>query len=269
MKVIKHNVQEENITYAYDLLNKLRNGTRVFGKPAEGLKKTLRKLEEKKPEEDSYDSIDYNLIDPEYVSESIKLKEGIKGETILAEYFEKIIRLDPKLSDLIVFASLGDESKEAELGYIPDTDFLCVYGNHLLAVDAKNIKTKAHSYVAVGEDGLYDVTKEEPKILIEVKPSTHYWETVTTTEYNSEPISCEGCVCIVNKTGCNIVKNADWVQSDIKPIHISELDDYLQHWVQDKEPTFDLELLCVIGQKQIWEERSSIDLSYGKRIFDV
>ena len=42
MKVIKRNVQEENITYAYDLLNKLRNGTRVFGKPAEGLKKTLR-----------------------------------------------------------------------------------------------------------------------------------------------------------------------------------------------------------------------------------
>ena len=40
MKIIKSNVKESDKSYAYDIINKLRSGTRVFGKPAEGLRKT-------------------------------------------------------------------------------------------------------------------------------------------------------------------------------------------------------------------------------------
>ena len=122
MKVIKHNVTEDDKRLALDILNRLRMGDRVFGSPAQGLKKTLLKLDNEKPESDTFDNVTWNLKDSEYEGEIAKLKKGIEGEKTLAEYFQKIIRLDNSLNDLIVFASLGDEATEKD--YIPDTDFL-------------------------------------------------------------------------------------------------------------------------------------------------
>lgn len=260
MKIIKSNVKESDKSYAYDIINKLRSGTRVFGKPAEGLRKTLMSLEE--PEKDSFDSAAFNLNDNEYQEQVAKLKKGIKGEETLAEYFEKIIRLDSKLQDIIVFASLGDEDSDKD--YIPDTDFLCVYGNNLLAVDAKAINTKSEIPLFVSGNGIFSALNHDVPIL-EVNSSVQVWRNIL----KGFDIRVNGCVCIINKSGAEIFRDQDWLDSDIKPIHISELLDFLHSWVENKEPVFDLSLLVEIAKQQIQEEHSSLDLTYGKRVFGV
>ena len=263
MRIIKSNVSEADKTYAFDILNKLRNGVRVFGKPAEGLQKTLLKLET--PEKDSFDSAKYNLNDSEYEEEVAKLKKGIKGEKTLGEYFEKIIRLDDTLSDIVVFASLGDEDTDKD--YIPDTDFLCVYGNNILIVDAKNINTNPDIPLFVSGNGIYSAVNHDVPIL-EVNPSNHVWAKIFEQEYNNS-VDIDGCTCIINKSGSEIFRDEEWLSSPIKPVHISELIEFLHTWVKGKEPVFDLELLTVIAKKQIWEEKTDLDLTYGKRVFGV
>lgn len=265
MKILKSNVQQEDKGYAFDILSKLRAGNRVFGMPAQGLKKTLLKLEENKPEEDSFDTVDYNLTDSDYETEVAKLKKGIKGEEQLGEYFEKIIRLDPKLSDLIVFASLGDEDSGKE--YIPDTDFLCIYGGRLLTVDAKAINTKPDIPIFVSGRGIYSAVNHDTPIL-EVNQQTGVWKKILNRGYET-PIDISGCVCIINRTGCEVFRDEEWASSDIKPLHISELVDFLHEWVEGGDPVFDLQLLVDIAKQQVKEEKSSIDLSYAKRAFGV
>lgn len=265
MKIIKSNVPDTDKLYAYDMLNKLRSGTRVFGKPAQGLKKTLAKLEENKPEKDSSESAIFHLNDGDWEEQVAKLKKGIKGEETLGEYFEKVIKLDPKLSDIIVFASLGKEDSGKD--YIPDTDFLCVYGNSVLTVDAKNINTKPDIPIFVQGNGIYSALNHDTPIL-DVNPSTRVWKSIL-AEDGFTSVDASGCVCIINKTGCEVFKDEDWLNSDIKPIHISELLEFLHEWIKDKTPEFDLEMLVTIAKQQIWEEKSDIDLTYGKRVFGV
>lgn len=266
MQIIKSNVTEDNKTLAYDILNKLRTGNRVFGKPAEGLKKTLSKLEENKPTKDSFDSVVYNLNDSEYEEQVAKLKKGIKGEETLGEYFEKIIRLDDVLQDIVVYASLGDEDVDKD--YIPDTDFMCVYGNSILLIDAKNINTKPDVPLFVQGDGIYSAFNHDIPVL-EVHTAIPVWKKIFSEELHGQEPEISGCTCIVNKTGAEIFRDEDWVNSDIKPIHISELLDFLHTWVEDKEPVFDLELLTIVMKKQITQSKSTIDLTYGKRVFGV
>lgn len=269
MKVHKKNVVLEDKEYAYDILNKLRTGTRVFGSPGEGLRKTLRKLEENKPAKDSFDNITYNIDDGEWEEQVAKLKKGIKGEETLGEYFEKVIRLDRKLSDIVVYASLGDEDSGKD--YIPDTDFLCVYGNNLLCVDAKNIRTNPDIPIFVSGNGIYSAINHDTPIL-EVSPQTHVWNKIIHEGMGTltpSDLTVHGCVCIINKTGSFIHRDEEYMRSEIKPIHISELVDFLHAWIKGKEPIFDLELLTVIAKTQIRQEKSSIDLTYGKRIFGV
>lgn len=262
MRILKSNVLESDRAYAYDILNRLRSGARVFGKPAEGLKKTLLSLEENAPEEDSFDSTTFNLNDSDYQEKIAKLKKGIKGEETLAEYFEKVIRLDSKLSDIIVFASLGDEDTDKD--YIPDTDFLCVYGNNIMIIDAKAINTKSDIPIFVSGRGIYSALNHDVPIL-EVNSSVPVWN----DKLHDFDTRIDGCVCIINKTGAEIFRDQEWVDSTIRPVHISELLDYLHSWVEDKDPTFDLSLLVEIAKQQIQEEKSSLDLTYGKRLFGV
>lgn len=266
MRIIKDNVAEDNKQYAVDILNKLRMGNRVFGSPAQGLKKTLMQLTENAPKKDSFDSLEYNLNDREYEDKVAKLKKGIKGEEQLGEYFEKILRLDRELSDMIVFASLG-EIKE-NLDYIPDTDFLCLYGNNILIVDAKNVNTKADIPLFVEGKGIYSaINHNDP--LIEVNSSIPVWKRIFSNEYNGEIESINGCTCIINKTGSSIFKNEAWVNSDIKPVHIAELVDFLHMWIEDKEPVYDINLLVTIAKQQIQESEQTLDLTYAKRVFGV
>lgn len=262
MKVIKHNVTEDDKRLALDILNRLRMGDRVFGSPAQGLKKTLLKLDNEKPESDTFDNVTWNLKDSEYEGEIAKLKKGIEGEKTLAEYFQKIIRLDNSLNNLIVFASLGDETTEKD--YIPDTDFLCVYGNNLLVVDAKAISTNPEIPLFVKGNAIYTALNHDVPIL-EVNSSKEVWEEKT-KEFTPQ---IDGCICIINKAGSEIFKDEEWETSFIKPIHISELVDFLHEWIKDKSPVFDLALLVTIAKTQIQEEKSNLDLTYAKRMFGV
>lgn len=263
MKIIKSNVAPDDIELAYSILSKLRMGDRVFGAPAEGLKHTLKHLEEHKPKEDSYDSTAYNLSDKEYDTEVAKLKKGIKGEETLAEYFEKLVRLDDKLSDLIIFSSLGQE-KEG-LDYIPDTDFLCVYGCDLMCVDAKAVNTKPEVDVYVSGDGIYAGKKEEP--IVEVNSQATYWR--KELSHNKNLGTVNGCVCIINRAGATILRNDDWKYSDIKPVHISELQDFLTDWIKEKTPEVDLSLLVDIAKEQIKQQDSGFNLEKAKRMLHV
>lgn len=225
MRVLKDNVPEEDKQIALDILNKLRLGERTFGAPAEGLQKTLLKVNKRAPKEDSFESIDYNLKDADYEEEVRKLKAGIKGERELSEYLEKLIRLDPALSEMVVFASLGDINSDKD--YIPDTDFLCIYGSDIMIVDAKNLRVKKDTPIFVKGQGIFSATNhDEP--LIEVHSSVPFWHEQFEKAYNGKVTSIDGCVCIINKTGAEICKNEAWEHSTIRPIHISELADFLK-----------------------------------------
>lgn len=266
MRVTKSRVPEEDTRLALDILNRLRSGVRVFGDPAEGLKKTLSKLESEKPEEDSFDSIDYHLSDSDYAGQVARLKKGIEGEKKLSEYLEKIIRLDIALSDMIVFASLGDEDSGKD--YIPDTDFVCVYGKRILCLDAKNINTKPQIPIFVSGNALYTALDHNTPLL-EVNPSTHVWRATLDRENPGHCSEISGCTCIINKTGAEIFRDQDWYRSDIKPVHISELVDFLHEWCEGADPAVDLQTLVTLAKRQIKEGDSTIDLTYGKRVFGV
>lgn len=266
MKIIKDNVSNENKKYAIDILNKLKIGNRTFGAPAEGLKKTLKELENNAPKKDSIDDISFKLDDKSYAAEVSKIKKGIKGEELLAQYFEKVIRLDKVLSDIIIFASLGDENTDKD--YIPDTDFLLVYGNNLLIVDAKNINTNPDMPIFVDGNGIYTAMNHDDP-LIEVNSSIPVWKKILSEEYNGTVNSINGCTCIINKSGATVFKDENWVKSYIKPIHISELVDFLHMWVEEKEPVFDINLLVTIMKKQIYKPKSDMDLTIGKRLLGV
>lgn len=266
MKITKDNVLPEDKKQALDILNKLRAGDRVFGSPAESLRKTLAKLEKNAPKKDSVDDISYNLDDRDYEGEIAKLKKGIKGEETLSQYFEKVIRLDPVLSDIIIFASLGDVDTSKD--YIPDTDFLAIYGNHLLAIDAKSINTNPEIPLFVQDEGIYSGMDHNAPLL-EVNSQVPVWKKIMASEYKGEVGSIRGCVCIINKSGACIFRDEEWLHSDIKPLHINELVDFLHSWVKDKDPTFDLGMLVKIMNKQVKKNESTIDLSYGKRLLGI
>lgn len=267
MRIIKDGIKEEDKQIALDILNKLRAEERTFGSPAEGLHKTLAKLNESAPAEDSFDSTSYNLKDQEYEKQVSKLKAGIKGEEELSEYFEKLLRLNTKLSDMVVFASLGDTDTDKD--YIPDTDFLCIYGKDIMIVDAKNLKVKKDIPIFVKGDGIYSATKQDEP-LIEVHSSVPVWKDILAKDYGGEVGSINGCVCIINKTGIEVYKNDAWENSDIKPIHIAELESFLEEWIKDKEPVYDLKMLVAIAKQQIQKENDTgLDLSDAKRIFEV
>lgn len=266
MQLIKSSLTQENREIAFDIANKLRAGNRLFGSPAEGLKKTLSSLKE--PEQDSYDSLAYNTYDFDYIDEKNKLEAGIEGELALSEYLEKIIRLDPKLEDLIVFASLGDTEKLDNFGYIPDTDFLCVYGNKVLTIDAKNVKTsrKTPLQILYSEEGeaIYS-TKKLDQPFLEVNASVPFWQEAL-EEYD---VRYDGLVCIINRTGAKIIMDDNWEKSYIKPIHIENLLDYLHKWAGEKEAVVELNLLADIAKHQIEPKTSDMNLSLAKIDFGI
>lgn len=256
MYINKNDIQLKDTEIATDLLQKLRMGNRVFGSPAAGLKKTLKKLEENKPEEDSYEKLDYHLRDFNYEAEKAKLKAGIEGEKALAEYFTKLVRLDDKLKDMIVFASLGQE-KEG-LDYIPDTDFLCIYGDNYLVVDAKNISTSKKVPIYASQYQIWEDKKNAKEPLIEIKDPKPCWR-----KQLGKDINIDSCICIINKTGADIIKNEDWYLT--KPIHIVDLYSSLLEWVKDKDSNIQLKNLVTIAKDQIKQDQASLDLSEAKR----
>lgn len=267
MKLNQDGIRPEDKQLAIKVRNYLISGSRVLGDPGEGLRQTLAKLEEQKNSK-VYTAIDWRVKDAELESQISKTKAGIDGEEKLAEYLASLIKYDDKLDGLIAFASLSyDICKSEDLGYIPDTDTLLVYGNHLLVIDAKNIKTKPGQSLMLLDGVVVDADKG--KEILEVHPSTHIWTKVM--EQAGIPInSIDGYVCIVNDTEIEIVRTDEWYESHTKLIHIAELRSILEEWVEGKDNTASLKLLTEIAKAQIKKEKNiSFDVDSIKRKFNI
>lgn len=266
MKINKDGISEEDHEYALRILQQLRMGKRCIGNPAEGLKKTLMDLEKKGNKE--HGETEFVLNDIELKGQIAKLKAGITGEETLAEYMERLCKLNPKINNIVLFASLSYEQEDNDKDYIPDTDFLAIYGTNIMVIDAKNITTSPQVPIYL-EDG---VVKTPTKELIEVRPSTYLWQKVF-DKNQIEYSSIDGSICIVNKTGATIYKNQDWYAGHTKLIHISELEKFLIDWIdrcdEKGDNTTSLKLLTQIAKTQIKQETSGLDLSKMKLKFGV
>lgn len=267
MHIIKDFIEDEDKLTALLVMNRLKSGDRVFGNPGEGLKQTLKNLEEEyDKKEKNKNALDFLPNDEEYKSQCNKLKAGINGEETLAEYFEKIIKHDKELQDIILFASLSDpEQSDENQGYISDSDFVAIYGNNILILDAKNINTNPELPIYLDGNDLVTVGGVS---LLELHPSIYVWKRIF-QKNNITYTSIHGCTVIVNKKGACVWKNQDWHKSDVKPIHISELVDFLHDWVKDKSPDTNLSMLTILSKMQIKKEKSNLNLSYTRKRFGI
>ena len=259
---IPKNEDLETKKEAYLLLNKLKSGDRVFGNVAEGLKITLKETEKQIEQmKKSKGALDYLDKDGDLKQQVRLLKAGINGEETLAEYCEKIIKFDENLNDIIFFASLSDSEQNEigeENGYIADSDFLAIYNNNILILDAKNIVTSPDMPIYLSEGELCTVGG---KSILEIHSSVPIWRNYLTK--NHVPyISIHGCSVIVNNSGACIWRNEEWHNSYVKPIHISELVDFLTEWVnsidsnENKVSECSLYLLTKICSTQIRKEKN-------------
>lgn len=266
MKLNQDGINPEDKQLAINMLNYLKMGNRVVGDPGEGLRQTLAKLEETKANKE-FGVTDWVVKDVALESQIAKTKAGIRGEVDLCSHLATLIKYDDNLDGLIAFASLSYELENNDKDYIPDTDTLLVYGNHLLVVDAKNLKTKPGQALMLLDGVVVDADKG--KEIIDVHPSTHIWTKVM--EKAGIPIeSIDGYVCIVNDTEVEIVRTDEWYESHTKLIHISELKGILEKWVQGKDNKASLKLLTEISKAQIKKEKDlSFDVDSIKRKFGI
>lgn len=163
--------------------------------------------------------------------------------------------------------SVDEPQVKPEKDYIPDTDTLLVYGNHLLVVDAKNLKVKNGQTLMISNGVVMDADKG--KEIIEVHPSTHIWSKVMANA--GIPLeSIDGYVCIVGDIPVEIIRDDEWYSCHTKLIHISELKQILYKWVEGKDNTLSLKMLTEIAKAQIKKERNiSFDVDSIKRKFGV
>lgn len=254
MRLNCDNIRDEDKNRAINVKNYILSGNRVIGDPGEGLRHTLAELEKRK-ENQEVSIIDWNMKDVELETQISMTKAGIEGEVKLCEYLQTLLKYDDKLKGIVAFASLSyDTGKAADLGYIPDTDTLLVYGRHILIIDAKNLKLKPNQEIILVGNSLVDPDKG--KELLTVNPSTHIWEKVMADR--GIPLeSIDGYVCIVNETPVNITRDEEWYASNIKPIHICELREILEDWVSNKDgEVMYLDTLTEIAKAQIKKEKN-------------
>lgn len=267
MKLNQDGIKPEDKQLAINVRNYLVAGNRVIGDPGEGLRHTLAELETKRDSRE-FGKTDWIVKDAELENQITLTKAGIVGEEKLCEYLSALIKYDDKLNGLVAFASLAyDFGEENDKDYIPDTDTLLVFGNHILIVDAKNLKTKPGQTLALLDGVVIDADKG--KEILEVHPSTHIWQKVM--DKAGIPLeSIDGYVCIVNDTQIDIMRTDEWYHSHTKLIHISELKSILEEWVEGKDNTLHLNMLTEIAKAQIKKEKNiSFDVDSIKRMFGV
>ena len=260
-------IEPEDRELAINVRNYLLAGNRVIGDPGEGLRQTLATLEERRNSQ-NFSITDWVVKDSHLETQIQLTKAGIEGEIKLCDYLATLIKYDDKLDGLVVFASLAyNFGEENDKDYIPDTDTLLVYGNHILVVDAKNIKTKPEQLIAIMGPMLVDA--DNLKELIEVHPSTHIWKRVM-DEHKIPLGSIDGYVCIVNDTQIEIIRDDAWYSCQTKPIHVSELKGVLEKWVSGKDNTLSLKMLTEIAKAQIKKEKDiSFNVNDIKRQFGI
>jgi hypothetical protein len=176
--------------------------------------------------------------------------------------------MDHVLSDLIVFASLSDpEQNSGGEKYISDSDFLLMYGGHVLILDAKNIRTAPDIPLFLKGN---DLKAAGGATLLELHSSVPIWRNIL-INHHAPYQSIHGCVVIVNNNKTqSIWKNQEWKMSDVKPIHITELVKFLHEWVDGKEPEVDLALTVAVARMQIRKDKGNSDIKAAMgRIFKI
>lgn len=267
MKLIK-DVTDPNLTQsAISIISRLKEGDRVFGNPGEGLKKTLVKKEKEFDElEKNRSKLDFSDDDGGLNPDIKKLKAGIKGEEDLAEYIENIVKADPRLRDIVTFASLSDPRKNSGGDeYISDSDFIMVHGSDILIVDSKNINTNPEMPLSLIGKDLVPIGADP---ILTINPSVFIWKEIF-NEYGVKWNSVHGLTVIVNKKGALIWKNANWHKSEVKPIHIFDFVDFLNEWIEGKSNETSLQLLTTLSEMQIKKNDAGIDLNYFKSVFKM
>lgn len=266
MKIDKSGILEQDKEYAVQILNDIRNQNRCIGNPAEGLKKTLRELEDKK------DSVDKSptswlLKDKELLDNINKLKAGIDGEEKCSEFLSQLLKYDDSLDGCIAFASLSQEQENNNLDYIPDSDIMVMHLNNFLIIDAKNISTNPDVPIVLeGKDIITDT--DRPKTILEgINSSVNVWKNYfdkVGVKYNS----IKNIICIVNESGAYISPSRD---TDMDLIHIIDLQEYLQKWYNTPTNVDYIRLydLLQVANCQIRKEKSELDLTNMKRLFGV
>lgn len=256
MRLVKdvENIPLDDRVLAMQLMNRLKSGNRVFGTPAEGLTQTLKKLEEQQANmAANKGKLDYLDQDGDIRADIAKVKAGITGEQQLAEYLERVVKYDDILENMITFASVSDPEQNSGGGeYISDSDFVCLYGGHLMILDAKNIRTSPEIPIYLDGNTLVSVGGKE---IMELHPSVHVWKRIM-DKANVQLESIHGCVVIVNQQGAVVWKNKTWKQSEVKPLHISDLVDFLHKWVEGVEPVVKLSAVTALGKMQIRKDRN-------------
>lgn len=252
IKINTDNIKDEDHSLAVSILNYLSAGNRVIGDPGEGLRQTLSKLEDIKNSR-VFGVTDWAVKDDQLESQISKTKAGIKGEEELCDYLSRLVKYDDKLNGLVAFASLAyDFGEENDKDYIPDTDTLLVYGRNILIVDAKNLKTKPGTPLMLVGDMVVDA--EKGKEIIEVHPSTHIWKKVMLKA--GIPLdTIDGFVCIVNDQETEIIRDEHWYECNTKLIHISQLKEILENWVDRKDNKLYLDMLTEIAKAQIKKKK--------------
>lgn len=268
MKLNQDGINPEDKQLAISVRNYLISGNRVIGDPGEGLRQTLQKLEAKKQEQESVGITEWVVKDSELASQIAMTKAGIEGEEKLCDYLQTLIKYDDKLSCIVAFASLSYNLDSNTKDYIPDTDTLLVCGNNILIIDAKNLKTKPNQALMLMQGVVVDADKG--KEVLAVHPSTHIWENI----FNNADIpynSIDGYVCIVNDVDTEIIKNEEWYECHNKLIHIAELKEILEEWVDGiSNKTLSLKMLTEISKAQIKKEKElSFDVNALKRKFGI
>ncbi len=263
LKKDRENIKEEDLALAKKVIVKLKTGNRVFGNPAEGLKDTLRKKEKELNDLELHrGKLDFLSNDAELIADIAKLKAGIRGEETLAEYLQQVVKYDKELQDIVFFASLSDPSQNSGGDeYVSDSDFVAVYGDHVLILDAKNIPTNPEIPIYIDKSsGVTELVAAGGKSLLELHPSTYVWRKVFQNA-NVTYLSIRGCVVIVNKSGATIWKNKEWHSSDVKPIHIADLVDFLHTWIEGKAPETSLSLLVTLTKMQIKHDDGGVAMN--------
>ena len=139
------------------------------------------------------------------------------------------------------------------------------YPDNILILDAKNINTSPEIPIYLDNNVLMSAGAKE---IIKFHPATYIWKNIF-IKNNIKYSTLTGCVVIVNKRGACIWKNKEWYTSDVKPIHISDLVNFLHSWIEDKNPEINLSLLVTLSKMQIKKEKSSLNIKNKMKRFGI
>ena len=281
MRIDKSNIKNEDSKLAIQMLNKLRSGQRVFGNPGEFSNYSLKKLSNQNSKssnslDDAFNKLKWQNDDEELKKNIAKAKAQKKREIELSEYIEKIIKNDKSLDGIISFASLLFNNKEfienqeddKFIYYIP---FVLVYGKSCLIIQVVSMmtNTKNPMFVTYAKNELdenipfnWDIcssfgsTKEK---LTDPKYSVEKF----CDEYGAEFNNVDGLAMFINRKGALIYKNAEWYESNCKPLHISEFLKFIREWIKDKDNTCCLNDLVQLSKLQVRKEKPEMSYDFS------